>query len=332
MRMLLVVGSTETALIDGISAAGVSPEATRHTPIADVEIVTFGQPVFAPEVPVSPTGCPTPAVITRVIRELVGFELLPVDAGLDESPAAPTYSIGNGSGGDIRQPEPVPNAESLFDGGRELANALPDDRLLVAESIPGGTTTALGVLRALGESFGVSSSLPENPVALKRETVEAGLEASGIEVGDLAGQPGAAVRLMGDPVLASVAGLIVGAAERWAGVTLAGGTQMVAAAALARHAAVEAPIRIATTPFVANDEGVDLAAAADDLDLEVVITDPGFEASDHEAMAQYPTGEAKEGVGLGGALWLTEKDDIPMAELRAHIASRYDRLVGTDGP
>ena len=331
MRMLLVAGTTRTALIDGISAAGVSPEATRHTPIADTEIVAFGQPVFAPEVPVSPSGCPTPALITRAVRELVGFELLPIDAGLDEPTAAPTYSLGNGSGGDIRQPEPVPNAETLFDGARELAHALPDDRLLVGESIPGGTTTALGVLRALGESFGVSSSLPDNPVALKRETVDAGLEASGLDPGDLANQPGAAVRLMGDPVLASVAGIIAGAAERWAGVTLAGGTQMVAAAALARHADVEAPLRIATTPYVANDDAVDLAAAADELDLEVTITDPGFDVTDHEAMARYPAGEAKEGVGMGGALWLADNQGISMAELREHISTRYVGLVGTNG-
>lgn len=331
MRMLLVAGTTRTALIDGISAAGVSPEATRHTPIADTEIVAFGQPVFAPEVPVSPSGCPTPALITRAVRELVGFELLPIDAGLDEPTAAPTYSLGNGSGGDIRQPEPVPNAETLFDGARELANALPDDRLLVGESIPGGTTTALGVLRALGESFGVSSSLPDNPVALKRETVDAGLEASGLAPGDLANQPGAAVRLMGDPVLASVAGIIAGAAERWAGVTLAGGTQMVAAAALARHADVEAPLRIATTPYVANDDAVDLTAAADELDLEVTITDPGFDVTDHEAMARYPAGEAKEGVGMGGALWLADNQGISMAELREHISTRYVGLVGTNG-
>ena len=331
MRMLLVAGTTHTALIDGISAAGVSPEATRHTPVADTEIVAFGQPVFAPEVPVSPTGCPTPALITRAIRELVGFDLLPIDAGLDEPTAAPTYSLGNGSGGDIRQPEPVPNAETLFDGARELAYALPDDRLLVGESIPGGTTTALGVLRALGESFGVSSSLPDNPVALKRETVDAGLDASGLEPGELANQPGAAVRLMGDPVLASVAGIIAGAAERWAGVTLGGGTQMVAAAALARHADVEAPLRIATTPYVANDDAVDLAAAADGLDLEVTITDPGFDVTDHEAMTRYPAGEAKEGVGLGGALWLADNQGIPMVELREHISTRYVGLVGTNG-
>lgn len=331
MRFVLVLGTTRTALIDGLSAAGVSAEATRHTPVADAEIVELGRPVFAPEVPVSPTGCPTPGLVTRAVRELIGFDLLTVDAGLAERPAAPTYRLGDGPGGDVRDPEPVPNATAVFDGARELANALPDDRLVVGESIPGGTTTALGVLRALGEPFGVSSSLPENPLGLKRETVTAGLEASGIAEGELAGQPGAAVRLMGDPVLGAVAGLIAGASERWASVTLAGGSQMIAAAALARHADVNGPLRLASTSYVAADETVDLAAAADALNLEVAVTDPGFEHSDHPSMARYPAGEAKEGVGMGGALWLARNDDIAMSAIRDRIAMRYDQLVGDDG-
>ncbi len=331
MRFLLVVGSTRTALIDGLSAAGSSPAATRHTPVADAEIVTFGHPVLAPEVPVSPTGCPTPAVVTRAIREVLGFDVLTVDAGLAERSAAPTYRLGDDPGADIREPEPVPNAADLFDGAREYAKALPDDRLVIGESIPGGTTTALGVLQALGEPFEVSSSLPENPIDLKRETVAAGLEASDIAAGALDGQPGAAVRLMGDPVLGTVAGLIAGAKERWASVTLAGGTQMIAAAALARHAGVSGPIRLATTSYIAADETVDLSSAADALHLELEITDPEFDRSDHPSMARYPAGEAKEGVGMGGALWMATTDGTPMAEIRAAIQSRYDTLVGADG-
>ena len=43
------------------------------------------------------------------------------------------------------------------------------DLIVVGESIPGGTTTALAVLRALGidARFKVSSSMPENPHNLK---------------------------------------------------------------------------------------------------------------------------------------------------------------------
>lgn len=332
MRFVLVGGTTRTAYIEGISAAGSSPQAARHTPAADAEIVSYGRPVFAPEVPLSPSGCPTPAVVTRTVRELTGFDLLTIDAGLGARTAAPTVAIGDEPGADIRDPEPVPNAHDLFEGARELANALPDDRLMVGESIPGGTTTALGVLRALGEPFGVSSSLPNNPLDLKDETVATGLRASGIEAGALSNQPGAAARLMGDPVLPSIAGLIAGAGERWATVTLAGGTQMIAAAALARHAGVNGSIRLATTAYVANDDAVDLAAAADALDLETEVTDPGFDRTDHPSMARYPTGEAKEGVGMGGALWLAGADGIAMETVRQRIETSYDQLVNQHAP
>ena len=49
----------------------------------------------------------------------------------------------------------------------KLAKAV--DYLVIGESIPGGTTTALGVLSALGvKAEGkVSSTLPENPHSLE---------------------------------------------------------------------------------------------------------------------------------------------------------------------
>ena len=42
MRVILAAGTTETALIDGISAAGALPELMVHTPSADAEIVAYG--------------------------------------------------------------------------------------------------------------------------------------------------------------------------------------------------------------------------------------------------------------------------------------------------
>ncbi len=332
MRVVLVVGGTRTAAIDGISAAGADPEAMAHTPAADAEIVAYGRPVRAPAVPVSPSGCPTPALVTRASRDLVGFDLLVVDAGLAHPTAAPTVDLEGAPGGDVRDPEPVPAAQRLFDAARELAVELPDDELVVGESIPGGTTTALGTLRALGEPFDVSSSLPENPRALKREVVAEGLEASGLAPGDAAEDPVTAVRLMGDPVLAAVAGLLVGSLSSGTAVTLAGGTQLVAAAALARHAGIEERPTLATTPFVADDASADLRAATDRLDLDLVVTDPGFDRLDHVAMRAYCRGEAKEGVAMGGALHLVDRAGVPMADVRDRIVDRYGQLGASHGP
>jgi uncharacterized protein (TIGR00303 family) len=331
VRFALVVGTTRTAAIEGISAAGADPDLMVHTPAADAEIMAYGRPIAAPAVPVSPTGCPTPAIVSRATRELLGFDVLVVDAGLEAPTAAPTVTAGERPGGDIRETEPVPAATDVFERGRELGRALPDEELFLGESIPGGTTTALGVLAALGEPYRVSSSLPENPIALKRSVVSAGLEASGLERGDAAGEPRTAVREMGDPVLAGVAGLAVGASETGTAVTLAGGTQMIAAGALVRHAGADESLTIATTPFVAGDDTADLRTAARDLGMDLRVADPGFERSEHVALKRYRQGVAKEGVGMGGALVLLARSDTPMAQLRDRIERRCDTLRDDDG-
>ncbi|WP_244605302.1 nicotinate-nucleotide--dimethylbenzimidazole phosphoribosyltransferase [Halorussus halobius] len=339
MRLVLFAGTTRTGEIDGLSAAGADPDVMAHTPSADAEILEYGEPVRAPVVPVSPSGCPTPAVVTRAVRDLAGVETTVVDAGLAEPTAAPTVTVGARPGEDVREADPVATAPGAFAAAREFGRRLPDDEVLVAETIPGGTTTALGALTALGEARGVSSSLPDNPIERKREVVADALDASGLDPGDAAGDPRRAVRRAGDPVLASAAGFVVGAAESGVAVTLAGGTQMVAVAALVRHADCDAPLSLATTSFVADDPAVDLRGAAVDFDLDRTVTDPEFDGRDHPAMAGYAAGEAKEGVGMGGALALADRAGIPMRRVRERVRAVYDELVDappdaevTDGP
>jgi uncharacterized protein (TIGR00303 family) len=325
-RLVLVAGNTDTARIEGISAAGADPDLMAHTPAADLEIVAYGRPVLAPVLPVSPSGCPTPAVITRAVRELVGFETVAVDAGLARPTAAPTVGLGEEPGGDVREPRPVGNARELFEAGRELGRALPGE-LVVGETIPGGTTTAMAVLAALGERTAVSSSLPENPLGLKREVVKAALDSAGLAEGGASGEPLLAVERVGDPVLAAVAGLVAGADDAGRAVTLAGGTQLAAAAALARHAGVEAALSLATTSFLAADESAAIGGLAADLELELTVTDPGFDRRSHPATDAYVAGEAKEGVGMGGALALAERADVSMADVRERLVDVYDGLV-----
>ena len=331
MKFVLVAGATETATVDGISAAGENPTLMAHTPPADAELVAYGRPVFAPIVPVSPDGCPTPGLVTRAVRDLVDFEFVVANAGLAARTAAPVVTIGDSPGADIREPDPVPNARELYEMAREYAAGIPDDELVIAESIPGGTTTAMGVLRALGENYGVSSSLPANPLDLKHEVVADALTASDLEPGYLAGESVEAIRRMGDPTLAVSMGLLEGALDRGVDVTLAGGTQMLAAATLARHADITESFGVATTSFVANDDSVDVRGAAESLNVELHVTDPEFEEGEHVAMDHYLAGVAKEGVGMGGALHLAAEADVSMDAICERLIARYDDLVGNDG-
>ncbi|MEF8787143.1 MAG: TIGR00303 family protein [Haloarculaceae archaeon] len=328
-RFVLVAGTTETATIDGISAAGADPDVMVHTPSADAEIVAYGEPVRAPVVPVSPSGCPTPAVMTRAVREELGFDLTVVDGGLAEPTGAPTVTVGARPGGDIRESDPVPTAPGAYEAARQFGRAIPDDELFLAETVPGGTTTALGVLRALGERASVSSSLPENPLGQKESVVTEGLAASSLDDGGAATDPKRALRRMGDPVLAVTAGIARGATETDTAVTFAGGTQMFAVIALLRHAGVEGALSLATTSFVADDQTAAIDGLAADLNVDLTVTDPGFDGSDHPAMAAYAAGEAKEGVGLGGALALADRASLSMATVRERIVTVYDRLTET---
>lgn len=315
MRVVLVAGTTETAKIPGISAAGAEPSLVGHTPSADAEIIEYGEPVRSPVTPVSPTGCPTPAAVTRAVKQLTGFDVLTVDAGLAKPSAAPTIDVGARPGRDIRESEPVPTAPGAFEAARRMGLALPEDELVIGETVPGGTTTALAVFRALGEEFPVSSSLPDNPTSLKEEVVAEAFEASDVEPGFAAHKPRRAARYLGDPVLPVVAGLTVGALENGTDVTLGGGTQLIAAAALARHAGANGDLTLATTSYLAEDVP-ELADAAEAFDLELTVTDPGFET---HPLDRYAAGEAKEGAGMGGALMLADRmgvlDDVEAATL-----------------
>jgi len=179
-----------------------------------------------------------------------------------------------------------------------------------------------------GDAVPVSSSLPENPMDLKREVVDAAFEASDLAPGDAAYHPELAVRFLGDPVLATVAGLTAGALESGTGVTLGGGTQMLAAAALVRHAGVAEPLSVAATTYVAAD--ADLGAAAAALDCDLVVTDPGFEGRD-DPLARYAAGEAKEGAGMGGALLLAERAGA-LGRVADGTLEVVERLTESHGP
>ena len=331
MRFVLVAGFTHTGTIEGISAAGTAPGVLRHTPAADAEIVAYGAPIRSPVTPISPSGCPTPAIVTRAVRELLGFDLLVLDAGLAARTAAPVLGVGAQPGEDCREPTAVPEAAQILEEARTIGRALPDAELMIGESIPGGTTTALGVLAALGEPQHVSSSLPENPLALKREVVDTGLEQSDIEHGGVSGDPHRALQLMGDPVIAGMSGLAGGALETGTDVTLAGGTQMFAVAAVLRHLGVTDPIELATTAYVHADDSVDIEGTAAALEVELSVTDPGFDRADHPGLRAYCRGMGKEGVGMGGTLRYAEGQGISMDRVRTQAISCYHRVIDHNG-
>lgn len=330
-RLVVVAGSTETAAVEGITAAGADPAARERTPSVDAEVCAYGRPCSTETIPTSPSGTPTPAVVTRAATQAASVPVSVVDGGLAAPTLAPVVPTDASPGGDIRAPTPVPDARAIVARGETIGRRLPGDRLVIGETIPGGTTTALGVLTALGEPTAVSSSLPENPLERKRAVVETGLAASDLSRGEAAGEPVAAVRSMGDPVLAAVYGIARGATDAGRPAVLGGGTQLATVAAMLAHAGRDPP-PVATSSFVAADESAGIDRLTDAVGATLRVTDPAFDdRPDHPATAGYLAGEAKEGVGMGGALDLIESSDTTMAALREQIVAVYDDLL-VDAP
>jgi len=332
------VGTTETAKIPGISAAGKYPELTDCTPPADVELLLLGKCKCISGVPVTPEGIPTPALITMSALRLADIPVLIASGGLKINPLIPFLELGGRLGRDIRNGKAVDNVEEVIERGRIAGENLAKmvDYLVLGESIPSGTTTALGVLLAMGvHARGkVSSSMPGNPHELKIKTVEAGLKAAGIEFGALVDDPVKAISCVGDPMIPAFAGLVLGAARK-APVLMAGGTQMGAILAIVKalNPHVLDNLAIGTTRWIMVDGTSDLEGiVAQIADVPILAADLDFSQSRFEGLRAYERGVVKEGVGAGGAAiaaMVKSEGSIAREVLLGEIERNYELLLGS---
>jgi len=304
---IATIATTETGKIPGLSAAGQNPDFTDFTPPADAELLLLDKCKSIQGVPITPDGIPTPGLITMSALKLADIPTVIVNAGCKVKPQVPFIELGGNSGRDIRTGNSVDNVEEVIErakiAGYQLAKT--SDYLVIGESIPGGTTTALGLLSALGVNAEgkVSSTLPLNPHDLKVEVVRAGLKAAGEKFGSLNGNPIKAVSCVGDPMMPALAGLAIGAAVK-VPVLLAGGTQMAAVLALinALNPEVLCNIAVGTTRWVANDATSDIRGIISQFcEVPILAADLDFSGSQFPGLQIYETGLVKEGVGAGGA-------------------------------
>ncbi len=304
---ICTIGTTETGKIPGISAAGANPEFTDYTPPADAELLLLGKCKSIAGVPITPDGIPTPGLITRSALQLADIPVLIANGGVRVKPLIPFLDLGGSPGRDIRTGNAVDNVAEVIErakiAGAQLANTA--DYLVIGESIPGGTTTALGVLSALGvKAEGkVSSTLPQNPHGLKVQAVREGLAAASVSVGSLAKDPVRAISCVGDPMMAAFSGLVIGAASE-VPVLMAGGTQMSAVLAVvnALEPDVLCNVAVGTTRWVVKDKSSDLKGIVKQFcDVPILAANLNFGGSRFPGLQIYETGLVKEGVGAGGA-------------------------------
>lgn len=307
---LCVLAHTDTCLIPGVSAAGTTEELRPFTPAADAEALLYGRPRCLPGLPSNPLGPPGPAAVTRAAVQLARLPVQLVGTGLRVWPDAPLTRVPGGPGARVDGGRAVPHARGLYDAGLALGRqcAGTHRRIVLGESVPGGTTTALAVLLALGvRARGmVSGSMPDNVHPLKERLADAGLAAASLRPGDGVADPLGAAAAIGDPMQPLAAGVAIGATGAGADVLLAGGSQMLAVAALIQAVAGPEPlarIAVGTTPWVVRDPSAAVPAlcALVHPRLPLLAANLDFSASRHPGLRRYEGFLVKEGVGAGGA-------------------------------
>jgi len=306
---LLAASVTRTCEIEGITQAGI-PGKIPLTPTLDAEFITNEKVFSMPELAETPKGVPTPALITRAVHNLtpyssievlnLGLDVVPQNTPIQSFDIQPSDSVASGANID---------AKAIFEKGMIAGKnyELKGNYLILAESTPSGTTTATTTALALGydcrDDF--SSSFLNSPDSIKDKTINEALSLLETDMTNFE-----KLSLVSDNMLIFCAGFLLEASRRFH-VVLAGGTQMAACLLVADKLKEDVLMRIksdnitlATTSWVANDENSDIKHILSLLSYTPHAVHTSFSFADAEipVLKLYDEGEAKEGVGAGGAL------------------------------
>ncbi len=297
----LVISYTETCEIPGITFAGADKESIKYTPPADAEYLYYGNCKTIDKIPMTPDGKPTPALLTKTALESSSIPHIVINAGSKVSPQLPFIQTGLSPGKNISVNPAMTDSQvaQAVNYGRIVGRTLASitDCLIIGESVPGGTTTALAVMKALGYKAQVSSSIPNNPVILKNQIASMALER--IE----SDNPYGIIANVGDPMIPFVTGMLSSASEINP-VLLAGGTQMAAVLAFASKIGFKKEnTAIGTTCYISDDESANFKNLISEIaDIPAIAVNPHLENSKFPGLRAFSEGFAKEGVGAGGTI------------------------------
>jgi uncharacterized protein (TIGR00303 family) len=260
----------------------------------------------------TPKGVPTPALITRGVHLLAPYgriELL--NLGLEVKPKLDYFTqhtFGINPSDNIAKGAGI-NSHDLFQKGVGFGQSYQcqDEYIILGESVPSGTTTALAT--AIGLRYRVegmfSSSFKHKPNDIKKRVLK-------IALSNLYNKNNIFNTLdnVSDNMIIFCAGFLMGLNNRYK-VILAGVTQM-ACVLLVMNKILKlmggtmqtSNLALCTTKWVAEDEDSDIEALLKMLSFPInaYYADFDFSLSEHPALKLYDEGEAKEGVGAGGAL------------------------------
>jgi len=308
---MLALSNTDTAKIEGITQAGI-PGLIHLTPTLDSEFLCSGEVRSLDNIAETPKGVPTPALITRAVHLLHPYnniELL--NLGLEVTPKLEYFTTHNFDilpSGSIDTGASI-DAQEVFQKGIEFGQnyECKNDYIILGESVPSGTTTAAATATALKYNVTnmFSSSFKDVPNDIRQTTITKALHAVK-EEDDIF----EILSKVSDNMLIFNAGFILGLNNKIP-LILAGGTQMTCVLLIVNKILemMEAQfdtsnLTLCTTKWVANDKNSDIKAILELLNFNInsYFVDFDFTLSNHPALKLYDEGEAKEGVGAGGAL------------------------------
>lgn len=330
---MLALSNTDTAKIEGITQAGI-PGMIHLTPTLDSEFLCSGEVRSLENIAATPKGVPTPALISRAVHLLHPYnniELL--NLGLEVTPKINYFTLHNFDIYPSRSIDTGANidAQEVFQKGVEFGQnyECKNDYIILGESVPSGTTTATATALALGydckDKF--SSSFKDVPNDIRQSTIAKALYTvkEDDDIFDI-------LSCVSDNMIIFNAGFILGLNNKIP-LILAGGTQM-ACVLLVVNKILEmmdgtietSNLALCTTKWVAQDTNSDIKALLELLNFNInsYFVDFDFSLSNHPALKLYDEGEAKEGVGAGGALMYGVLNGLN----KEQITSKVEEFLG----
>lgn len=329
---LLALSTTKTCEIPNITQAGI--EGKIHlTPILDAEFLCSGKVRSIGDIATTPKGVPTPALITRAIHLLKPFndiELL--NLGLTSQPKINFFNIYDFK---LKPSQRIDlgaeiEAETLFEIGVEFGKNYKSksDYIILAESVPSGTTTAYATAKALGyDCDGMfSSSFKSHPKSLKSKIINKALL-------DISSSMNIFEKLsrVSDNMLIFNAGFVMALIQNYR-VILAGGTQM-ASLLLIMNSIIETMqgeidsknLALVTTKWIYEDKNSDIKGLLDFLNFNILAyySDFDFSESQIEVLKLYDKGEAKEGVGAGGSIFYGYLNNLTKEQITKEVEKGF---------
>jgi uncharacterized protein (TIGR00303 family) len=318
---VLLAGSTEVSRIPGITSAGASPDLTMLTPVVDAEIIVGGHPFSIKEPPMTPEGIPTPAIVTRACLDISGTRSIAVNAGLSVSPKVPFFQTGLHAALNPADAKALPDISKAFNAGMYLGDLLDEKYgiIILAESVPGGTTTAQAVISSMGLKLSTSSTMPSDPVQIKNEVVKKAILRSGY----FPDNPEMAVEQYGDYMMPLALG--ISRSARNSTIMFAGGTQMSSVYYLDRKMNRNSGNRFqVTTRWVMDHRRDTVESIVPPGNL--IVSEVSFSGMEENGLRLYENGHVREGAGMGAALWLASLKEKNMEKIYSSIENYYRKL------